>query len=146
MNARELMTQNLECCTREDTARDVARMMRDCDCGAIPVVESRDDRKLVGIITDRDLAVRCLAEDRGADTPVGELMTDHVQCVQPNDGHERVEDVMGRNQVRRVPVCEDGRIVGMIAQADLTRHEQELGDHEVRETIERISEPARATR
>jgi CBS domain-containing protein len=146
MNARDLMTQNPECCTRDDTAREVARMMRDCDCGALPVVDSHDSKKVVGIVTDRDLAVRGLAEGKGPDTPVGEMMTENVQCVQPDDRHERIEEIMGRNQIRRIPVCENDRIMGMIAQADLTRHERELNDHEVRQTIERISEPAGAAR
>ena len=146
MNARDLMTQNPECCTRDHTALDAARMMRDCDCGAIPVVESLESKKVVGIVTDRDLAVRCLAEGKGPDTPVADLMTKHVRCAKPDDDHQRIEALMAKNQIRRIPVCEDDRIVGMIAQADLARHERELGDHEVRETIERISEPAGMSR
>jgi CBS domain-containing protein len=116
--------------------------MRDNDCGSIPVVDDIKTRRLVGIVTDRDLAVRGLARGRGPDAGVRELMTDDpVACV-PEDKVEDVRQVMVEKLVRRVPVVdEDGVLVGIVAQADIARVEGAASDREVGRIIEAISEP-----
>jgi CBS domain-containing protein len=147
MKAREIMTENPACCTPEDTAQKAAKLMVDNDCGCLPVVDDREAKHLVGVVTDRDLTSRGLAQGKGSDTPVREMMSGSPSCCTPDDDVEEAERIMAERQVRRVPVIDDaGCCVGIIAQADLARHEREADDHEVRETVERISEPTSRSR
>ena len=142
MKVRDIMTPDPACCLRDTTAREAAALMREHDCGAIPVVESMERRNLLGIVTDRDLAVRGLAEGKGPDTPVRELMTDAPIGADPDDEIETVRQVMMREQVRRVPVVgSDQALVGIIAQADLAREDAAASDREVGRIVEAISEP-----
>ena len=142
MKARDLMTSNPACCTPEATAQHVARLMEENDCGCIPVVEDDESRFLVGVITDRDLALRGVARGRSPETPVKELMTTDVSAVSPEDPLDRVEELMADLQVRRVPVVdEDGCCIGIIAQADLALENGATSDEEVGQVVERISEP-----
>jgi CBS domain-containing protein len=139
---RDIMTPDPACCLRDTTAREAAGLMKEFDCGAIPVVESMDRRKLVGIVTDRDLAVRGVAEGKGPDTPVKELMTESPAAADPDDDVETVREVMIREQVRRVPVAgRDGLLAGIVAQADLAREDAAATDREVGRIVEAISEP-----
>lgn len=142
MRVKQVMTANPACCTPQSTAREAATLMRDHDCGSIPVVENMQSKRVVGTVTDRDLAVRGLARGRGPDTPIRELMTDDpVTCV-PEDNVEDLRQVMVEELVRRVPVVDaDGMLVGIVAQADLARVEGAASDREVGRIIEAISEP-----
>jgi CBS domain-containing protein len=116
--------------------------MRDNDCGSLPVVESESSRKLVGTVTDRDLAIRGLAEGRGPETRIRELMTDGPTSAAPDDEVEIVREVMVAQQVRRVPVVdENGLVVGIVAQADLARVEGAASDQELGRIVEAISDP-----
>ena len=142
MKVIEIMTENPACCTPEQTAREAARLMAQNDCGSIPVVEE-GSRRLLGVVTDRDLAIRVLAEGRGPDTPVREAMTpDPVTC-SPDDDVDKVERLMAERQVRRIPVVENGRVVGVVAQADLALHPNAVSDREVGHLVEEISQPTR---
>jgi CBS domain-containing protein len=140
VKAKDLMTQQPCCCSPDDTIADVARMMRDHDCGSIPVIEAGS---VIGIVTDRDLAMRALAEGRGGTVVVREVMTASPQCCDEEDDIASVERVMSDRQVRRVPILNaDGGCVGIISQADLARATTEwLSDREVAATIENISQP-----
>ena len=143
MLAREIMTENPTCCSPDDTVQTAARAMIDADCGCLPVVSDPQTRHLVGVVTDRDLAVRVLADGQGAGTRVRDAMTSNPACCRPDDDAKMVERIMADRQVRRVPVVDDRDCcVGMIAQADLARDEGEFNDREVRRTVERISEPS----
>src|SRR5690349_2599092 len=120
MKANQLMTASPRCAATDDSAKFVAKLMRDNDCGAVPVTDQ--DGRVVGIITDRDLAVRALAEGKGPDATVGELMTSTPACASIDDDLREVEKLMSDNQVRRIPVLDaQGRCVGIISQADLAR-------------------------
>jgi CBS domain-containing protein len=142
MQAQELMTTAPVCCTPESTVRDAAGMMREHDCGCIPVVE-KGGKRLVGVLTDRDIACRCVAEGKGSDTRVGDVMTTDPRCCHPEDDVAAVEQIMMQAQVRRVPVVDDrGNCVGMIAQADLALNNRAASESEVGRVVERISEPA----
>ena len=142
MKAKELMTTNPACCTPDATAQQVAQLMEENDCGCIPVVEDGESRFLVGVITDRDLALRGVARGRSPETPVKELMSTDVSAVKPEDPVDRVEELMADLQVRRVPVIdEDGCCVGIIAQADLALEDELASDADVGQVVERISEP-----
>ncbi len=142
MRVKQIMTPNPASCTPEWTARDVAALMRDRDCGSIPIVESATSNRLVGTVTDRDLAVRGLAAGLGPQTPVRDLMTpDPITCV-PEDEIEDLRQVMIEQQVRRVPVVDvDGMLVGIVAQADIAREDGAASDREVGRIVEAISEP-----
>jgi CBS domain-containing protein len=142
MKAKELMTTNPACCTPDATAQQAAHLMEENDCGCIPVVEDGESKFLVGVITDRDLALRGVGRGRSPETPVKELMTTDVSAVKPEDPVDRVEELMADLQVRRVPVIdEDGCCVGIIAQADLALDDDTASDAEVGQVVERISEP-----
>jgi CBS domain-containing protein len=131
----EIMTRDVRTATREMTLQQVAQMMRDGDMGSVPVVE---DGRLIGIVTDRDIVIRCVAEGRGAETPVSEAMTTQIFSVKPDDYAFEAVRLMGDKQVRRVPVvADDGMLAGIISIADIALEtEDEL---EIAETLEEIS-------
>lgn len=136
---REIMTQNVTTATREMSVREVARLMRDGDMGSIPVVEA--DKKLVGIITDRDIVVRVVAEEKDADTKIGEVMTRQVFSVAADDFVFEAIRLMGDRQVRRIPVVGNGgELVGIIAMADVALETED--EREIAETLEEISSGA----
>ena len=140
MKAREIMTGDPACCTPTDTARHVAALMVDCDCGCVPVVSDLETQRLVGVVTDRDLATRGLARGLGPETPVRDLMTDNPSCCGPDDDLAAVERIMAERQVRRVPVVDgDGCCVGIVAQADLARERGEVDERELGRVVEAIS-------
>ena len=142
MNAREIMAESPACCTPSDTVEHAAKLMIEHDCGCIPVVEDTKDNRLVGVVTDRDLACRCLGQGKGADTRVGEVMSADPSCCTPDAEIQEVEQIMALRQVRRVPVIDDqGCCVGMIAQADLARENRAVSNREVGRVVERVSEP-----
>jgi CBS domain-containing protein len=141
MKAQDLMTTEPACCAPSSTVREAAQLMREHDCGCIPVVEGKS-RRLVGMVTDRDVACRCVAEGKSPDTPVGEIMTTNPQSSHPEDDIAAVEQIMIEAKVRRVPVVDDGgRCIGMIAQADLALNHEAATDRDVGHVVERISEP-----
>ena len=148
IRAAELMTPNPATVTPATSLADVARRMRDLDVGVIPVVSDEEGARLEGVITDRDIVVRAAAEGKDlSKAKASEFMSRDVEAVHDGDHVREVFSVMKRNQVRRVPVTdEDGRLVGIIAQADLAVSYAGLDlerETEVEEVVERISEPAR---
>ena len=123
MKARDIMTENPTCITPETSARQAARLMEDSDVGSLPVVESEANRRLIGVVTDRDLALRV--------------------CCRAEDSLDEVENAMATNQVRRIPIVdENNRILGMVAQADLARERKAVGTKDLGKVLEKISEPA----
>ena len=126
----QVMTPDIVIARPEQTIADAARMMAKADIGSLPV---GDDDRLVGMLTDRDIVIRAIAEGKdGTQVRAQDIMTVDVYTAHPND---RVVDVirkMGQKQVRRIPVCnENGYLVGMISMADVaveTREDQELAD------------------
>ena len=144
MRVQEIMTPDPACCTPDRTAQEVATLMKDNDCGSIPVVESATSNRLIGTVTDRDLTIRGLAAGLGPETAIRELMTARpVTCV-PDDEVENLRQVMIEQQVRRVPVVDvNGQLVGIVAQADIARNDGAASDREVGHIVEAISEPQR---
>jgi CBS domain-containing protein len=143
MIAREVMTTDPACCTPADSVREAARLMREHDCGCIPVVEDQGARKLVGVVTDRDIAMRCVCEGEPPETAVRHAMSADPSCCAPEDEVETARRIMEERQVRRVPVVDgDGCCVGMISQADLARNDDAVSNRQMGRTLERISEPA----
>ena len=148
MQVQKMMTSNPACVTPDDTIRDAARLMKEHDCGLIPVVESHDSKRLVGVVTDRDLAVRAIGEGKDADTKVAQVMSREPSCASPDTDVREVERIMSERQVRRVPVVDSaGRLAGIVAQADLALSENAgVSDREVGRTVERISQPSDSSR
>jgi CBS domain-containing protein len=142
MKASEIMTPSPRTCTPQASVQEVARLMQEADTGVIPIVESEGNQRLVGLVTDRDLAIRVLAEGRGGDTRVAEAMSAEIAGVSPNDDVKTVRRLMEERQVRRVPVCdEQGRCLGIISQADLAL-DDDVSDKQVGKTVEAISQPS----
>ena len=136
------MTTNPAFCVPEDPALRAAEIMRDENVGPVPVIAGRDDHRVVGIVTDRDLTVRLIADGRAPEaTTVSDVMSANpVTCTEDDDIHDAME-AMSRNQVRRIPVVDsDGRLCGIIAQADLALAVEE---EQVGEVVEDISRPGR---
>jgi len=121
MTCSEIMTRSVICCVPEDTLEHAATLMKTEDVGPIPVIESHASRRLIGIVTDRDLVVKGIAEGRDArSTKIREIMSDHpVACFEKDDVNDAI-NLMSDYKVRRIPVVDDGNhILGIIAQADV---------------------------
>jgi len=145
MKANDLMTKNPACVTPQTTAQEAASLMEREDVGSLPVVESRESMRLTGIVTDRDLALRILGKGQPASTPISSAMSSgNLACVHPEDGLDKVENLMAEHQVRRVPVVDQNNCVcGMIAQADLARELRAVGRKDFGKVVQEISEPGR---
>jgi CBS domain-containing protein len=141
------MTKDPACCVPTDTAAGVAKIMKTENVGSIPVRESHKSWKLVGIVTDRDLALHVVAEERDATgTLVQDVMTRQVVTCDPEDDLQEALEAMQSHQVRRIPVIDQsGLLIGIIAQADIATRGAE--PEKTAETVEEISRPstARAT-
>jgi CBS domain-containing protein len=113
---------------------DAARLMRDQDVGSLPIVE---DGRLTGILTDRDIAIRAVAEGK-LDLAAGDVASRELVTIDPQQSLDEAARMMAEHQVRRLPVCEeDGRLVGMLAQADVAMHGDE--DARIGQMVEEIS-------
>lgn len=141
MKAQDIMSKNPACVTPTTTLVDAARLMKDENIGIVPVVESTSSRRLVGVVTDRDIAVRAVAEGRdGVTTSVGHVMSADVSTTTVDRSVDDVMELMGREQIRRVPVVDDrGVLVGIISQADIVLDAKD--DKRAEKTVEQISKP-----
>ncbi|MBN8230290.1 CBS domain-containing protein [Corallococcus macrosporus] len=137
LSARDIMTRPVRTARRDSTLREVAQLMRDEDCGVVPIVDA--DGRLLGLVTDRDLALRAFTGQRAVDgLRAADVMTEEVEAVLPEEDLHGVIELMGRKQVRRVPVVEpDDRLVGIIALGDIASRADQ--DEELQEALERIS-------
>lgn len=144
MKVREIMTPDPVCCLPEDTAQKVASVLREKNIGAMPVVLDQSSRKLVGVITDRDLCCRVLANGSNpATTRIDRIFSaDPVTC-REGENISHCETLMQEHQVRRIPVVDgEGRCIGIVAQADLALKEK---PDKVSKIVAAISKPAAAT-
>jgi CBS domain-containing protein len=131
---RDVMTPSPQTVEPGSPAADAARLMQDVDAGMIPVVENG---RLLGTVTDRDIALRVVADGKDPRaTTAGEIASTDPVTVEPDQDLDEALKLMARHQVRRLPVIEDGRLVGVVAQADLAR---EGDERQVGETVEQIS-------
>ncbi|NMA69490.1 MAG: CBS domain-containing protein [Desulfitobacterium sp.] len=117
MRVRDIMTQDLKIAQLNSNLVQVAKMMEEEDVGAIPVVEAQ---KLKGIVTDRDIIIRAIAQEKDPQkVQAGEIMTDSPITITPDgDAHEAAR-IMSEKQIRRIPVVEQGNLVGMLSLGDL---------------------------
>jgi len=134
-SAREIMSGSAECASVNDTLADAARRMRDLDVGALPICG--DDDRLKGMITDRDIAVRCVAEGQDPNTvTVAELAEGKPVTIGADDSVEEALRTMSEHGVRRLPVIDGHDLIGMVSQADIARN---LPDDKVGDLVEAIS-------
>ena len=132
--ARDIMNAGATCIGEDQTLMQAAGMMRDMNVGSLPICGN--DKKLHGIITDRDIVVKCLAEGMDPNTcTAGELAQGHVTWVEADTDMTQIVEMMGQEQVKRMPVIEDHMLVGMISESDLARH---LDEHELSRFVERV--------
>jgi CBS domain-containing protein len=133
--ARDIMTAGAECAGENDSLADAARKMRDLNVGALPICG--EDNRLKGMVTDRDIVVRCIAEGGDPNTVrVGELGDGKPVTIGADDSVDEALQTMKRYQVRRLPVIDGHNLVGMVSQADIARN---IDPSKVGDVIEAIS-------
>jgi len=138
---KDVMTEDPVCCLPTDAVSKAAQLMKDEDVGSIPVIEDEETMKLIGIVTDRDLALQVVAPERDASTTqVEDVMTYEVITCRATDDVQKAVDAMAQHQLRRMPVIDgDHRIVGIISQADVATRVEE--SEEIAEMVKEISQP-----
>jgi CBS domain-containing protein len=141
MRIQDIMTRNPACVTGDATVREAAQVMLREEVGLVPVVKGSGDNTLVGVVTDRDIAIRCVAEGKDGTCRVRDVMSggDLATCTQ-NDDVESVMGAMRAEKVRRIPIVDErGSLVGIVSQADVATKAR--NESVVEDTIEKISEP-----
>ncbi|SNX73326.1 CBS domain protein [Bacillus oleivorans] len=138
---KEIMTKDVEYCTLLDNVFEVAVKMKDLDVGAIPIVN--DEQHLVGMITDRDIVIRGVAEKHPGSTKVEDIMSDKLITIEPETSVEEAIQLMKKHQVRRLPVVENKNLIGILALGDVAL--QSSFDHQAEEALTEISEDHHST-
>lgn len=139
MKVKDCMCNNVYSCTPGTTVYDAAKIMQTNHVGCVPVCD--DQNSMVGLITDRDLVLRCIACDKDPkETPISDIMTTDVCTCKPDDEMTNAQSKMGNEQIRRLPVVDNGKVVGMLTLGDLAKNDMELGQEEVSDTINSICE------
>jgi CBS domain-containing protein len=140
-SVRDVMTPGVRTVSASQSLAEAAEVMKGEDVGSVPVVE---EGRLAGIVTDRDIVTRAVAERRDPQTvKVEEVASHELVTVEPEQDLDEALALMARHQVRRLPVVEEGRLVGMLAQADVAL---EAKEKKVGETVEEISKPSSTER
>ncbi|MFE7083594.1 CBS domain-containing protein [Priestia megaterium] len=137
MNITEVMTSNIETCNLKSSCGEVATLMKNLDVGVIPICE---DDKLIGLITDRDLVVKGLANNFNANTQISEMITTDVITGTKYMSVEQAADIMSHHQIRRLPIVEEGKLIGMVSLGDLAV--SNTSNKETGKALEDISVPA----
>ena len=124
---KDVMTKQVSCCLPGDTARQVAQLMKAEDVGAVPVIDNQQSKKLQGMVTDRDIAMKIVAEVHDPkNTKIEAIMTREVVTCTADDSVEEALDAMSHHQIRRIPVVDaERRVIGIIAQADVATRVRE---------------------
>jgi CBS domain-containing protein len=135
MNIRDVMTPTPQTVSPQDSIQNAARIMRDADTGAIPVVENG---RPIGILTDRDIVVRAVADGGQPNRPVGDIVTGSIVVASPDMSTREASELMSEHQVRRLPVVENERLVGIVSIGDLAVKEGR--DSRTGDTLQSISE------
>ena len=138
MLVKELMTEDPACCTGQTGLQEVAKMMVDNDCGCIPVVDSENSRMPIGMITDRDICCRAVAEGKNPlELTASDAMTSTVISVTPDTKLEDCLNLMEDSQIRRIAVVDgNGALCGIVSQADVA---MSAGDHKTAEVVQEVS-------
>ena len=137
----DVMTIDPDCCLASTSAQEVAKLMRERGTGIVPVINDEEDRRLVGVVTDRDLCLCLIATGRASSLPIEECMTMNAVTCQPEDPVDLAIELMGQYQVRRIPVVDqENRIQGIVSLADMVRR-GEINGRLTQEALEYICEP-----
>ena len=141
MQVREIMTPNPACCPADTSMQEVAQMMVDNDCGEIPIVRSRSDRTVIGVVTDRDIVCRLIAAGKNPMEYTAEAcMSTPVIAVRESTPLEKCAQIMEESRIRRVPVIDGGGMVcGIVSQADIAKH---ASRRITAELVRDVSQPA----
>ncbi len=134
MKVNQIMTTDVATVAPTDTVTKAASIMGQLDVGSIPVI---DNNKVVGIVTDRDIILRGVANGKGANQHISEVMTTSVKCATPDMDVHTVAEIMAENQVRRLPVVENDKLVGIVAIGDLAV--ENIFENEAGEALHTIS-------
>ncbi|MFJ7679525.1 CBS domain-containing protein [Peribacillus sp. NPDC097206] len=122
---RDIMTSDVDFCTAEDNVYEAALKMKDGNVGVIPVLENN---RLIGVITDRDIVTRSVAEKKPNSTKITDIISTDLVTGSPDMSVEEAEDLMASEQVRRLPIVEKEKLVGIIALGDLAVHNQTISE------------------
>lgn len=151
MNVEQIMTKDVATCCPDDTLNEAARLMWERDCGFVPVAEPSPNRRLVGIVTDRDLCMAAYTRGRSlGEIRIGDVMSTGVRSCKPSDDLAAAETTMRDSQVHRLPVVDDAdQLLGVISLADIAREaareagskRQEVTVAEIGETLAAIRQP-----
>lgn len=133
---KDVMTKNVDCCTLLDNVYEVAVKMKELNVGAVPIV---DNEKLVGMITDRDIVIRGVAERHPGSTKVEDIMSDKLITVSPDTDVKEAAKLMAEHQIRRLPVVENEKLVGIVSLGDLAV--RDASDESAGQALSDISEP-----
>ena len=141
MKIQDIMTKDPSCVTADASVREAAQVMKREDVGIVPVVEGTSSRQLVGVVTDRDIAIRCIADERDGTCRVRDVMSaDSLATCNENAEVDEVMNAMRTEKVRRIPIVDErGSLVGIVAQADVFTKTRDT--HRAGETVEHISQP-----
>lgn len=137
MNVKDIMTPDVKTVSSTDPIKKAAQIMKEVNCGSVPVV---DHGQVVAMVTDRDIATRVVANGKGADTPVQDCMSRQVVTVSPDTEARHAANTMAENQIRRLPVVDGKKLVGILAIADLAR--KNIYVSESGHALSDISEPS----
>jgi CBS domain-containing protein len=153
MNIEQIMTKDVDCCGPDDNMNRAAQIMWERDCGIVPITDPARNRRLVGVVTDRDICMAAYTRGQRLDEiRIGDVMSSRVHACRPDDAPGRVEDVMKKAQVHRLPVVDqENQLVGIVSLADLARRARNSGAtaksrteptaSDIGETIAAISQP-----
>jgi len=141
MKVKHVMTKDPSCCVPSDSAQQAASIMRDERAGIVPVIDNEQGRKVVGVVTDRDLCMNVVAEGRDPrSVPVEQCMTTTVVSCSPNDSLEKVTELMRDNQIRRVLVLNEQALQGIVALADVVER-ADVKTTQTHDTLKKVSAP-----
>ncbi|WP_096154762.1 CBS domain-containing protein [Bacillus sp. FJAT-45066] len=134
-SVREVMSTNVDVCTPLDNVFEVATKMKDLNVGAIPIVENN---QIIGMITDRDLVVRGIAEKHPGSNPVTNVMSENLVTISADASLDEASNLMAEHQIRRLPVVENGQLVGIVSLGDLATNQ--YSDDSAGDALSEISE------
>ncbi|MEK3888799.1 CBS domain-containing protein [Bacillus sp. FSL K6-3431] len=134
---RDLMSTEVEVCSLLDNIFEVAVKMKEENVGSIPII---DNERLVGMITDRDIVLRCIAEKKPPSSKVEEIMSSNLISIKPEIDTREATELMAKHQIRRLPVVEEGKLLGIVALGDFAV--RQLTDEQAQAALTEISEPS----
>lgn len=141
MKIAEIMTTDVETCPPTVTIQDIAAKMREINVGSIPICE---EGRIVGIVTDRDIVLRCIAEELGADAPISEIFSETLITGTEEMLIEEVASLMARHQIRRLPIVRKEQVIGIVSLGDIAVRGK--APREAESALEKVSEPAKPRR